>query len=86
MQGLDQIIANVLSTLNGVQVVDPKLALLKQIACSYLIETKGACELMISKHIESLNCVDDLELYIKQQFEKQDLTNIYKQAYFYGEL
>jgi len=84
MQGLDQLIAGVLSTLSNVQSVDPKLALLKNITMKYLIESKGSCELMVAKHLDSIMCVDSLELYIKQQFDERDLINIYKQAYFYG--
>lgn len=84
MQGLDQLIAGVLSTLGNVQVVDPKLALLKQITTTYLIESKGSCELMVAKHLDNISCVDGLELYVKQHYDESDLINIYKQAFFHG--
>ena len=84
MQGLDQLIAGVLSTLGNVQVIDPKLSLLKQITASYLIESKGSCELMVANHLDKISCVDSLELYVKQHYDESDLTNIYKQAYFHG--
>ena len=80
MQGLDQLIAGVLSTLGNVHTIDPKLALLKNITMNYLIESKGSCELMVAKHLDGITCVDGLELYIKQQFDERDLTNIYKQG------
>ncbi len=84
MQGLDQLISDVLSTLSDVQVVDPKLALLKSVTMSYLIESKGACELMVAKHLDNITSVDSLELYVNQQFDERDLINIYKQAFLHG--
>ncbi len=84
MQGLDQLIADVLSTLSSVQTIDPKFVLLKNVTMSYLIESKGVCELMVAKHLEGITSVDGLELYVNQQFDERDLINIYKQAYFHG--
>lgn len=88
MDQLDNIINKIANTLsNDVQLIlmhDPKFETLKHIAIDYFVNDKGLCSSMIESHVQNIQCIDSLELYIQQHYSVEDLLSIYKRAFMNG--
>lgn len=88
MSRIDDIIANVTGEIaGGVQVImigDPKLESLKHITIDYFVNDKGLCPNMLSSHVQSIDSIDTLEMYIQQHYSVEDLLSIYKRAFIHG--
>ena len=88
MGHLDNIINKIANTLSSdVQLIvmqDPKFETLKHIAIDYFVNDKGLCPGMIESHVQNIQCIDSLELYIQQHYSTEDLLSIYKRAFING--
>ena len=85
VDGLMQSIMNSLGGEGGsVVMCDDKLQTLKDISIDYFVNDKGMCEGMIGSHIQNISTIDELELYIQQQYSVEDLLSIYKRAFIHG--
>ena len=88
MNLVDGVIGSIMNSLGGgsnvIMMCDDKLPILKDTAIEYFVNDKGMCSGMVGSHIENINTIDELELYIQQQYSIEDLLSIYKRAFIHG--
>lgn len=63
---------------------DPKLQNLKHIVVDYFVNDKGLCSGMIASHVQDIQSIDELELYVQQHYSLEDMLSIYKRAFING--
>tara|TARA_A100001011_G_C14285307_1_gene833368 strand:- start:955 stop:1221 length:267 start_codon:yes stop_codon:yes gene_type:complete len=88
MDRISDIIKNITNTLGDdiqlIMIGDPRLSTLKHIASDYLINDKDLCSGMVESHISKINSIDELEMYVQQHYDVEDLLSIYKRAFMNG--
>lgn len=88
MNLVDGLMQSIMSSLDGssgsVIMCDDRLQILKDVTIDYFVNDKDMCEGMMGSHIQGINTVDELELYIQQQYSVEDLLSIYKRAFMHG--
>jgi len=88
MDRINSIIKSIASTLGDdiqlIMIEDPRLATLKHIASDYLINDKDLCSGMVESHVSRINSIDELEMYVQQHYDVEDLLSIYKRAFMHG--